>query len=70
MRQEERLQHLEKTLREIAGKLEEEKELQVARDDELRQADAELEVAQKKVSAAQQSKRRQATRALALEVRP
>ena len=69
LRQVEGAKHLEKTRREIAKKLEKEKELQAARDEELRQANAELEAAQKKVWAAQQNKRKQASQALALEVR-
>jgi hypothetical protein len=69
LRQVEGAKHLEKTRREIAKKLEKEKELQAARDEELRQANAELEAAQQKVWAAQQSKRKQASQALALEVR-
>jgi hypothetical protein len=61
--------HLEKTRREIAKKLEKEQEARAAKDEELRQANAELEAAQKKVWAAQQAKRKQASHALALEVK-
>lgn len=60
--------HLEKTRREIAKKLEKEQEARAAKDEELRKANAELEAAQKKVWAAQQAKRKQASQTLALEV--
>lgn len=59
---------LEKTRREIAKKLDKDKGACAAREQELSEAVAALEEAQKRVSAAQNAKRKQAASKLALEV--
>ncbi len=59
---------LEKTRREIAKKLDKDKAACAAREQELSEAEAALEEAQKRVFAAQHAKRKQAASKLALEV--
>ena len=59
---------LEKTRREIAKKLDKDKAACAAREQELSEAEAALEEAQKRVFAAQHARRKQAASKLALEV--
>ena len=59
---------LEKNRREIAQKLDKDKATAAAREQDVREATIALEAAQKKLWAAQQARRKQASSCLALEV--